>query len=312
MGCEGVLDELVTAYYEMAFRTRFAFSKGEEFQNLFSSLMELRYPGDFVRVRPWGKLGDRKNDGYLPSKRRLHQCYAPRELGMATCQKKINEDFSEALPYWKEHFDEWIFTHNDSEGLPADILKLLLDLTAANEPVRVLSWGYAELRVEFQQLNEKDTATLLGPAPSRRDIVDVGVPEVQSLLEHIALQPEPPDPPVSGVPAQKIEYNQLSPAAATLLKAGMTRSEIVKKYFRGIADQTRYDRMAATFRGEYLRLRSEGLMPDEIFAGLQIFVAGRGVPSTARQAATLAVLAFFFEACEIFERPPDRAEEQVA
>ena len=99
----------------------------------------------------------RGKDGLLPesacaaaaklrSKRRLHQCYAPRELGLATSQKKINEDFSEALPYWKEHFDEWIFTHNDFEGLPADLLKLLLDLTAASELVRALSWGYAELR----------------------------------------------------------------------------------------------------------------------------------------------------------------------
>jgi hypothetical protein len=303
------LEELVVAYYEMAFRTRYALSKGDQFQEFFSTLMELRYPGDFVRVRPWGKLGDRKNDGYLRSKRRLHQCYAPRDLGMATCKAKINEDFSEALPYWKDHFDEWIFTHNDVDGLPADLLKLLLDPSAANSPVKALQWGYADLRREFEQLSDKDIVSLLGPAPGRRDVVDLRITDVQNLLDHIALQTDPIDGDVRIVPAQKIEFNQLSPAAATLLKTGMTRSEVVRKYFRGLADQTRYDRMAATFRMEYQRLRSDALMPDDIFVGLQKFVAGESVPSPSRQAATLAILAFFFEACEIFERPLESAEQ---
>ena len=85
----------------------------------------------------------------------------------------------------------------------------------------------------------------------------------------------------------------------------MTRSEIVKKYLRGIADQTRYDRMAAAFRLRYQELKGEGRAPDDIFSGLQKFIAGEAVASPSHQAATLAILAFFFEACEIFERPPD-------
>jgi hypothetical protein len=59
------LEELTTAYYESQFRLRYVESKGDGFQSFFSTIMEMRYPGDFVRVRPWGKLGDHKNDGYL-------------------------------------------------------------------------------------------------------------------------------------------------------------------------------------------------------------------------------------------------------
>ena len=44
---------------------------------------------------------------------------------------------------------------------------------------------------------------------------------------------------------------------------------------------------------------------DDIFSGLQKFIAGDAVASPSHQAATLAILAFFFEACEIFERPPE-------
>jgi hypothetical protein len=87
----------------------------------------------------------------------------------------------------------------------------------------------------------------------------------------------------------------------------MTRAEIVKRYLRGIADQTRYDRVAAAFREQYAELKAQGLPPDDIFVGLQKFVAGDEIPSPSHQAATLAVFAFFFEACEIFERPPDES-----
>jgi sirohydrochlorin ferrochelatase len=48
------LEELTTAstaYYESRFRLRYVESKGDVFQDFFSTIMEMRYPGDFVRVR---------------------------------------------------------------------------------------------------------------------------------------------------------------------------------------------------------------------------------------------------------------------
>jgi len=299
------LEEITAAYYETRFRVRYVESKGDVFQDFFSTIMEMRYPGDFVRVRPWGKLGDHKNDGYLASKRQLFQCYAPREMDMTTCKAKINEDFTEALPFWKDYFDQWFFTHNDFDGLAADVLKLLLDLSTAHAPVSAAQWGYAELRQEFKQLTDVDVATLLGHAPGRKDVLDLRLEDVKRLLEHIALQPEPLAVDVRLVPADKLEYNQLSQAVGTLLKAGMTRSGIVSKYLRGIADQTKYDRLAAAFRLRYREFKGEGRAPDDIFSGLQKFIAGEAVASPSHQAATLAILAFFFEACEIFERPPE-------
>jgi hypothetical protein len=67
--------------------------------------MSKAYPGDFIPCRPWGNVGDRKNDGYLKSERILFQVYAPNEMKMAETVKKIEEDFTEALPYWQKDFD---------------------------------------------------------------------------------------------------------------------------------------------------------------------------------------------------------------
>ena len=309
---DSALENLKTAYYEVTFRLRYVESTGDSFQDFFSTIMEMRYPrGDFARVRPWGNVGDRKNDGYLRSKRMLFQCFAPRDIRpLAKCIKKITDDFTGALPYWEDYFDEWVFTHNDVKGLPPDVLKLLLDLSAKHKPLRATHWGYAELLTEFKALSPTDVATLLGPAPDRKDVVAVRLEDVKRLLEHIAIQPEPLAVDVRPVPAAKLQYNQLSDAAGVLLKAGMTRADIVKKYLRGLADQTRYDRVAATFRLRYEELKAEGCTPDDTFTGLQKFIAGDSVPSPSHQAATLAVLAFFFEACEIFERPPDESNSQ--
>lgn len=297
------MEDLTTAHYEMKFHLTFLEAAGDSFQDLFSSVMELRYPGDFARVRPWGNIGDRKNDGYLRSQRKLFQCYAPRGMTLAKCLEKINEDFAGALPYWKQHFDQWIFTHNDTQGLAPDVLNLLLELSNQNTPVVATHWGRTELLGEFKQLSLSDKASLLGSAPGLRDVVDLRLEDIKSLLEHISLQPEPRNPDIREVPADKLEHNQLSPAAATLLKTGMTRSQLVGRYLRGLSDQTRYDRLASEFRLRYKTLKDEGRAPDDIFVGLQKFVSGNGVASPTHQAATLAILAFFFEACEIFERP---------
>lgn len=299
------VDELQTGYYELKFRLRYL-QTGDAFQEFFADLMELRYPGgDFARVRPWGNIGDRKNDGYLRSKRQLFQCFGPEDIKpLSKCKTKIRDDFKGALPYWRQYFDTWIFVHNDPKGLPPDVLRILLELSKKERPITAAHWGLAELSAEFRQLKDLDIVALLGPAPARKDIVAVRVEDVRRLLEHIALQPEPVNPDVRPVPSSKLQYNQLSAAAAVLLTAGMTRAEIVKKYLRGIADQTRYDRVAAAFKLRYLELKAGGLAPDDILAHLQHFVAGSGVTSPAHQAATLAILAFFFEACEIFERPP--------
>jgi hypothetical protein len=295
------------AYYEMAFRVAYLESDGTAFQNLFSSLMEKRYPGDFVRVRPWGNVGDRKNDGYLGSQRRMCQCYAPRGMHLPKLLAKIEEDFREAVPYWKKHFDVWTFVHNDIDGLPPDALSLLLNLSAEHHPVTAVPWGYQELLWEFKQLSADDMASLVGPGPTMADLISIRVQDVQNLLQHMVLQPEPPSNDVRPVPADKLQHNQLSDGTAALLKAGMTRADIVKRYLRGLADPTRYDKVAAAFRRRYDELKVAGRPPDDIFVGLQRFVVGDQVASPREQAATLAILAFFFEACEIFERPPEAA-----
>jgi hypothetical protein len=301
------LDRIARAYYELLFENALLKKKGEEFQDFFSSLMEKLHPGDFQRVRPWGQLGDWKNDGYLRSERTLFQVYAPNEHSAAETLRKIEEDFTQALPYWKQHFDRWIFVHNSGTGLGPEVTKKLLDLGASYTPLLVGAWGFEELRQRAFRLAEPELASLLGPvplAPTEHGLDSLGIPDLLPVLDHIARLPPPPEPDLRPVPPDKLHHNLLSDHAATLLKAGMRRSPLVRRYFDSRSDPTDRDRVAQAFRAKYEELRRSRLSPDEIYVRLQKFVDGQLLVPTHRQEAVLSVLAYFFEECDIFERTP--------
>lgn len=293
------MDAVTRAFFELQFKLAYLEKKGTEFQNFFAAIMETRYPGDFIRVRPWGKVGDRKNDGYLRSRRTLYQVYAPNELTANAALAKIDEDFMGALPYWEDYFDRWIFVHNSRDGLGPDVTKKLLDLDMDHTPA-VTQWGFAELRVEAFMLSEHDLTSILGPAPSRQAMLGLGLEALAPVLDQVARMPTADDPDLRPPPADKIERNMLSNHVSTLLRAGMTRVDLVLKYFR--LEPSKQDEIAESFRLRYEALKAKGIAPDDIFTHLQRHAGGEAVPSPARQSAVLAVLAFFFEKCDIFER----------
>src|SRR5216684_4187790 len=119
----------------------------------YSSQSCPEHPSDFMPCRPWGAVGDRKNDGYLKSERLLFQVYAPNELKVSQTIAKIREDFTEALRQWKDHFDTWVFVHNTTAGLPPDVMSTLLDLQQHHPHITVTHWGFEELVLRFRKLS---------------------------------------------------------------------------------------------------------------------------------------------------------------
>ena len=300
------MDAFTREYYELRFKVAFMERKADEFQDFFCNIMELGYPADFIRVRPWGKLGDWKNDGYLRSKRILFQSYAPNEISSAACLTKVDEDFLEALPHWKEHFGTWVFVHNSREGLGPEVTKKLLDLQKANSPLLVTQWGFPELRSEAMGLALEALASLLGPMPSRQGMVGLGLQDLIPVLDQIGRMPPMEAPDLRPVPADKLQRNLLSGTVEELLRLGMSRSDLVRKYFS--LKPTLQDQIAESFRIRYRDVRATAATPDDIFVALQKFAGGDFIPSPPHQNAVLAVVAFFFEECDIFERPEPRSQ----
>ena len=143
--------DLPQAYYELKFENLFLKSRGNTFQEFFEKLMGLAFKADFMACRPWGNRGDRKNDGFLKSKRQLFQVYAPNEMKETEAVKKISEDFKGAKEYWGTYFDHWAFVHNADDGLPPHVQKVLLDFEHENKGLKIKPWGLEELRTVFRQ-----------------------------------------------------------------------------------------------------------------------------------------------------------------
>ena len=293
---------LPDAYYELKFENAFLRARGNAFQELFERLMGLAHKADFRPCRPWGKEGDRKNDGFLNSSRRLFQVYAPNEMTEAKAKSKISEDFEGAKTHWGTHFDVWVFVHNAAAGLPPHVHELLLDFEKVNPAIRIETWGLEELRVIFRGLSIEDKSSWFGVAPTDATRVALGFSDLQVVLERMATLPEPAMTEVSDVPMGKIEANALSESVARLLREGMVKSRLVADFFSQWHDETLGEKLAEAFRTEYQRLRGQH-PPNEIFVELQTWLGGdsRGTPE--HELAVLTVMAYYFERCDIFENP---------
>ena len=297
--------KLQEAYYNLRFENVFLRAKGDEFQTFFECLMGLAYKEDFMACRPWGKEGDRKNDGFLKSERRFFQVYAPNEMKATEAIKKITEDFEGAKAHWGKHFDIWVFVHNAVDGLPPHVHQCLLDFESKNEGITLQPWGLEELRSVFRRIPQEGLTSWLGHAPTEVTKARLGFKDLQVVLESLAAKTSPYITDVKAVPAGKIEANDLSESVVILIKNGMTKTPLVSNFLESWYDETLGDRLAAAFRAEYDRLHSKALHPNRIYSQLQEWAGGSTLGSAEHQMAVFTVLAYYFERCDIFEEPRD-------
>jgi hypothetical protein len=294
---------LEQAYYEQKFEIAFLRTKGDAFQTFFDKLMGLAYKADFMACRPCGNQGDRKNDGFLKSERRLFQVYALNDMNAAKAIAKITEDFEGAKVHWSQHFNKWVFAHNATDGLPPHVQKVLLDFEKANLGIKLEPWGLEEFRLIFRKLSPADLQSWFGAvAPTEETKAKLGFKDLQVVLETLAGRTVPTSQEVKEVPMGKIEANALSESVATLLKAGMVKAPLVSAFLTEWRDETLGERLAVAFKAKYLELR-EHFTPNGIFAELQSWAAGDIRDTAEHELAVLTVIAYFFERCDIFEEP---------
>jgi hypothetical protein len=296
------MDKLSRAYYELVFENTFLRCKGSEFQNFFSRVMETRYPSDFIPIRPWGNLGDRKNDGFLSSQKTVHQVYAPNEMTLYETKKKIDDDFKGALEYWDKKMKKWIFVHNSFEGLSADITNHIEEKKLDNPSIEIGIMGRSELRNIVFTMNEQDIAAILGPAPTEKAMRNIQLEDLKIVILTIGAENPIIDEDIKSPPTDKIFYNKLSEDVKTLVIAGMRKSPLVEKFFTKWHDRTLADKITQSFKNRYSELKLVNLPPDDIYMQLIEFAGGSDMKSPTHLSAVLAIVSHFFEQCDIFER----------
>lgn len=279
--------------------------KATAFQDHFNDVMEAVHGTDFIRVRPAGNVGDRKCDGYLQSTDTVFQVYAPTAAKLALWLSKIDKDFTGARAQWPR-MQSWIFVHNQHDGLPADVTQSLLTLKTNHPDLAIDHWPPTYLLELTADLSEDKLVGVFGHPPREQEMRMLHRGDIADAVAGLALEgaswmPNAADLPV--VDPRKLDYNQLSEHPRRLITAGIAQAHMVEGYFDNHPDPTLRDRAGTLLRLEWLDLQRRDMTGDEAFHALYARVAANAAGS--REAtASLALLAYLFESCDIFDNPP--------
>lgn len=298
------MDQLQRAFFGQAFRIDFLSKRGEAFQDWFVRIMQSRHLSDFDAIRAYGTKGDLKCDGRMLSTGTIYQCYAPQELKEAETIAKVKKDFSGAREHWPDFMRGWCFVHSDGRGLPPDVAKLLDELRAKNPHITITVVSEAELRGIVFEMKVEHLEALFGPAPTMSQLNAISLDDIKPLIDELArLDPDPLAQNIAPSP-RKLDKNGLSEDSASLLRLGRQRQQKVAEYFGKTPRPDVGEQIAEAFRKRYVELKA---MPfshsDWVFGQLAAFAGMAGEPK--RVAAAVAILAYFFERCDIFEDPDD-------
>jgi hypothetical protein len=281
--------------FQLIFRT----AHGNAFQDFIGDVLERRFREDFFRIKPAGRQGDKKCDGIIQSRRILLQVYAPEQMRSQPAIDKIDEDLAGAAENWGLLFDQWIFLHNQFKGLSPDIAAHLISIEGQFGK-KIRQWSESHVQELVEELKESDLLQVLGPMPDFRHLAPVTMSDISTVVLAVAQQ-NPSSESFAPVPSDKLDANGLSGNVKELLRAGTQKSRNVRDLFEKWHDPELGDRVAAAFRKKYDEVKATSMAPDEIFRELWAFAGGGRYLDAAKECATLSLLAFLFEQCDIFE-----------
>jgi hypothetical protein len=283
---------------------------GSAFQEFFQDLMVLCAPG-FVDVRTHGNKGDLASDGLDLHEGNLYACYAPETPDSAATIQKFNHDLTSALEKRAGQFTTFVFVHNEVRGTHPEVSAALAKARSDHPGLKFEVMGLRRFRDMLGQMGRQDVETLLKvPLPLQHEVA-VGLPEMEELLAFLAAERLPGEvtTPLESVSAKKLHFSELSEETQTELRDAMKYSPVIDTYYQDRIDVTERDDVAARFHAEYADAVQVNVDPEETLLRLRMFLAGTRVTPAASYRAQTAVLAYFFQTCDIFENAPIGWEE---
>lgn len=306
------------------FKLRVHEAKGTAFQRLFERVMQYCCK-DFIPVKPYGDVGDRKNDGYIPSQGRYFQVFAPekpssKETAVAAASKAAR-DFAGLKAYWNQStpIRDFRFVFNDEyKGSPPP----LEDALAKIRRDHVIEAGVflaKDLEAEALSLPQDQLMDIIGtPIPETGPLDSVDFSVFREVIRHVLDQrvlytfdavlnaPDFND---------KIQFNGLSSSVASFLTVGSYQIEAVEDYFSKnstFARQEVRNRLSSLYLASRQRFLDLGYQAPEVGNLVFFDLLERVTPPlknepmrqrVAAQEAAIVVMSYYFEACDIFEDP---------
>jgi len=306
-------EELAIA--RIMYRLKIHEAKGQAFEDLFIKIYQLAHPA-FVPIKPQGKIGDRKNDGYDNTNGTYYQVYAPEDLSAnaAEAVKKLKKDFEGLKKYWDTvtPVKSYYFVMNDR--FLGSFPTIETDLSEIKRKYNLQNCGSKiakHLEDTLFGLSDDKIFSVIGfiPAPDNISTLDYSV--LNSVVRHIIEYTRTEGAPeILSAPdfAEKIKVNDLSPRVSSLLWSAGNQIGIFENYFEknsNFSKQQIKNHLNRIYQGakqrEYPPIQEGLTNSDYVF----MEVLKISVPAQTQEYvnATLVVMAAFFESCDIFEEP---------
>lgn len=143
-------------------------SSGKEFEKKCQELLREKYGPKFIIIRPYGKFGDRKNDGYIEEENTFYQIFGPEEKTVSSEKQAINKIYNDYIKL-KEHCEnkEWnceikkfVFIYNDKKkGRSPELEKKRKEIEEHN--VKCEIFGIQELMEIYDSLSNEQKIKLI-------------------------------------------------------------------------------------------------------------------------------------------------------
>lgn len=310
----------------LLFRTRMSSVIGMGFQNEFSKIMSLA-DSDFSPVKPQGNEGDWKNDGHMPTYGKYYQVYSPETYTESEAIKKLKEDFDGLALKWGDTkvypigIKEFYFVINDGYRVTPGAYPTTYAALAELKKTKVLDeckpFLTKDLEAVLFDLDDDKILSVVGFIPNPAQIKVLKIDLVSEVVGHIIKNPiirsltqSLTDPDFE----QKIVFNNLNLTANWLREADYRRGT-VEQFFEmngAFCRQAVRDKLKAIYEsGKALTFPSTATASSE--DQLLAYILEQATPEPDDKNnnrlkkelhdAALVVMAYFFEACDIFEEP---------
>lgn len=277
-------------------------ANGQAFEDIFTAIMGYTET-DFRPIKPWGRIGDRKNDGYIKSKGIFFQVFSPEEITKSYVHvvRKLNTDFKGLLEQWSP-VNEFYFVVNDKyRGVNADCERTI---QAIKEEHQLIDAGFktaSNLEDLLFSLDDDQISSVVGFLPDPASIqLDYSI--LSEIIRHL-MQLSLPKTQDSLIIypdwGKKITFNNLSSKEAEYLNNGSLQIGSLDEYLNNESNflaETIKDKV----RTIYIEC-SEKYSGDELFWEVVAKISPK--QKSGIQAAVIILLAKYFETCDIFEEP---------
>lgn len=283
------------------FENKIRRSDGNAFEELFTQIMNYAEP-EFEQIKPWGNIGDRKNDGFIRSKGIFYQVFAPEDIRRSYPEviKKLEIDFKGLISQWSP-VNEFYFVVNDKyNGVNADANQAIANVVKDNSLIKGKIITSKDLEAIVFQLSDDLIIRIVGFLPNLEQILNLDFSVLTQVVGYIMKLPIQPSLGFIKYPDwdEKIVFNNLSEGTKQYLDTASFNLGALNEF---LANEN--------FLAEELQKKLIGLYEElkQSSNGDCLFweIVNDCMPKNEQTFITpiITILAKYFESCDIFEEP---------